>query len=306
MKKLAILLICIVFGATFTKCVAPEKSEKPNVILIITDDQGFGDLGYCGNPHIKTTASHFDIFPTIAEICGGEIPTDRKIDGVSLLPLLKDEQADLPDRLIGRYWTRTAPEKYKNMMIRNDGYKLVGNCDETAGIEGFELFSMANDPYELNNIVESNKDVARELKTEMENWLAELLASPNMVHPPRMVIGTQHENPSMLNLNDVHFTAHEDVKKEVAYWEAEIFQSGSYELNLYFKENIEKDCEVQLLIGEKEHSFFFEKPMRDQLSLGKLDLCSGEVDIIPVIIIKEEGKSVYKMPFYVEVKKDSD
>src|SRR5688572_6719282 len=32
----------------------PAKTKKPNVILIITDDQGHGDLGYHGNPVIKT------------------------------------------------------------------------------------------------------------------------------------------------------------------------------------------------------------------------------------------------------------
>ncbi len=31
-----------------------QNTNHPNVIIIITDDQGYGDLGYTGNPHVKT------------------------------------------------------------------------------------------------------------------------------------------------------------------------------------------------------------------------------------------------------------
>jgi arylsulfatase A len=34
--------------------VAPALDAKPNVLLIVTDDQGYGDFGFTGNPHLKT------------------------------------------------------------------------------------------------------------------------------------------------------------------------------------------------------------------------------------------------------------
>jgi arylsulfatase len=44
----------IAAGLSGFSILQAQPSKHPNVILIITDDQGYGDLGINGNPHVKT------------------------------------------------------------------------------------------------------------------------------------------------------------------------------------------------------------------------------------------------------------
>ncbi|KXX67161.1 arylsulfatase [Flammeovirga sp. SJP92] len=48
MKVLNLIYIFLLFGLT------AFGQQKPNVVMILTDDQGYGDLGVTGNPHIST------------------------------------------------------------------------------------------------------------------------------------------------------------------------------------------------------------------------------------------------------------
>ena len=47
-------LMVLGFLVGFSNVVVAQTVKHPNVILIITDDQGYGDLGITGNPHVKT------------------------------------------------------------------------------------------------------------------------------------------------------------------------------------------------------------------------------------------------------------
>jgi len=120
--------------------------------------------------------AHVDLLPTLAELGGGTVPTDRKLDGRSLVPLMKDPKAPWADRFlfthVGRWAKGKAAEsKYRNCSVRNERFSLVGNT---------ALYDIDADPGETTNVIDKHPDAVAALRKAYDQWWSEVL--PAMVN----------------------------------------------------------------------------------------------------------------------------
>ena len=195
---------------------------------------------------VETTAAHIDLLPTLAAISGADGPSDRTIDGKNLLPLMSGETVEWNDRPLFFNWTRKYPEMYRNVALQQGQYKLVGNTNYNSDIDQFELYDLQNDPYELNNIVTNQPETATKLKTTMDGIFAELVNSENLKKPPMILVGTQHENPVVLNRNDAKGQRGIWAQEQLyGYWDVAV-EEGRYDIRLKFIKPLEETGRIIL------------------------------------------------------------
>jgi arylsulfatase len=254
---------------------------------------------YKGNKDVETMSAHLDVLPTLSEICEVEMPKDRTIDGKSLVPLIEGRQVEWADRSLFFYWSRRYPELYNNMAIQKAGYKLVGKTDYNAAIEDFELFQLTNDPYEQQNVLSNNKVLAIALKKEMDKIYSELIVSENLLNPPKIKVGTPHENPVILNRNDAG--GERGIwNQEVIYgnWDVSV-EEGYYDINFKFVEPVnafgKMVLEANTLVRQMENK----KANTDIIQMKRVYFPKMTGLLIPFYAV--DNKNIF--PFWMEMKK---
>jgi arylsulfatase len=254
---------------------------------------------YKGNKDVETMSAHLDVLPTLSEICEVEMPKDRTIDGKSLVPLIEGRQVEWADRSLFFYWSRRYPELYNNMAIQKAGYKLVGKTDYNAAIEDFELFQLTNDPYEQQNVLSNNKVLAIALKKEMDKIYSELIVSENLLNPPKIKVGTPHENPVILNRNDAG--GERGIwNQEVIYgnWDVSV-EEGYYDINFKFVEPVnafgKMVLEANTLVRQMENK----KANTDIIQMKRVYFPNMTGLLIPFYAV--DNKNIF--PFWMEMKK---
>ncbi len=137
--------------------------------------------GFSGGRDCAKLTAHVDLFPTFAELAGARLEpgTQAQVEGRSLWPLLKNSDADWPDRRlvthVGRWEQgRAAGAKMANASIRNGRFQLVSEVKpRSTGAPQWQLFDLAHDPAQRVDVRERHPEVAKELESAYNLWWAD-------------------------------------------------------------------------------------------------------------------------------------
>lgn len=137
--------------------------------------------------------SAVDLLPTFCELAGAELPENYVPDGVSQVAALLGKPATVRNKPL--FWKmqspwpvpKSKPYHWVSYAIVDDHWKLLTNRDATY----YELYDIAADPYEKNDLSKQHTEVVNQLMHKIETWKETLPDAPT-----RAVFSSQRSHSS--------------------------------------------------------------------------------------------------------------
>lgn len=175
-----------------------------------------------------------DILPTLLDLC--DIPRDAKFDGMSLASILRGKATVSEDRMLVINYSRMPnfvnyPTPFaQTLMYRNLGEVL---WKRWRLLEDRELYNLETDPLQTTNVIDKHPKVLAKMRNELNEWWDDV--GPNANDVQRVIIGSEHENPSRLTgceWLDVFIDQQRQIRDgqhKSGYWMLEVAEAGEYE-----------------------------------------------------------------------------
>jgi arylsulfatase A-like enzyme len=192
---------------------------------------------------IPDIAGSIDLLPTLADLAGVPIVGDKKLDGISIKPVLLGTSLRLPNRMYFNAWR-------KRVSVRTQKYRL-----DHRG----KLFDMDADPAQKVDVSRKHPDLTARLKKAVADWKKETIKPAadrpfTVGHPGAKITllpardGVAHGTikRSSIHPNCSFFTNWTD-KGDSITWDIEVLTSGLYEAQIYYtckKENVGVELEL--------------------------------------------------------------
>ena len=179
-------------------------------------------------------ASHIDVLPTLLSLCDVDFPSDLRMDGVDLTPLIRGQGVEWLDRTLFIQTHRgSRPRQYHNCAAITQCYKWLGypSTGERWDFEAsstdpvMELYDLEDDPGEVKEIGGRMPDLVGQMKKDYDAWFDDVASDwqAGVIH-----IGNSAENPLTL----CRYQDSEYISELPHGWRVKIEQSGTYEFRI--------------------------------------------------------------------------
>lgn len=132
---------------------------------------------------------HIDLFHTIAAAAKAAVPTDRKLDGVDLMPYIVGDNTGAPHQTL--FWR----QGYQQTVL-HEGWKLIrtDQPDKPEAAQKQFLFHLAQDPTEQTNLLDQRPDKVAELEALLAAHNAEQVETlwPSVLQFPQLIDKTSN------------------------------------------------------------------------------------------------------------------
>jgi arylsulfatase A-like enzyme len=226
------LVICTTdHGLAFPNMKCNLTDHGIGVMLIMRGPGGFSACPERGRGKGKVCdamVSQIDIFPTLCDLAGIDVPQD--VQGKSITPLVRGEVAEIRSEIFAEVNFHTLYEPQRAVRTRRWKYirrfserrhPYLSNCDDSPTktlwlehgwrerpVATEELYDLIFDPSETNNLAGNPEvaDVLKDMRRRLDSWMRET-NDPVLQRPIPPPPGATLNNPDDTSPSDPTYTA---------------------------------------------------------------------------------------------------
>ncbi|MCM2375233.1 sulfatase/phosphatase domain-containing protein, partial [Aporhodopirellula aestuarii] len=170
-----------------------------------------------------------DWLPTLVELCDLQLPREISFDGHNIVPLLEGQASAWNDRTM--FVERQADQpKMATLPHKRRQYPQYAVLSERWRLVNGELYDLANDPAQTENVAAAHPELVNALAKQYEQYFRDVFS--NGAAYTRFQIGAPEEYPIRLTVRDWHPTKDNVIWKQDQLADDNLLINGFWALNV--------------------------------------------------------------------------